>query len=525
MQVFDAAPASLDAPVPQDTRQQAARALGAARASSGTLELFGSFHLGEHEFAIPASAIREVVNFPDKMTPVPLSPPFLEGVFTLRGHVIPVLNLERIFDPAASRAQPSNKIAIIDHDNIQVGLLFHSTGEVLRVRPEQRSLLHYQEGGAGGVICGTILLDEGARLLQILDAHALVHIENVPQVQALRATTRAVVKSHFQLQAERRQCVGFTVGGTAFAFDMNAIREIIMVPELKPSVMAGKLCMGRIHFRGDAVGVVDFAALLQFEHSTVQGGLEQRILIARVGTTLVGLLVDSVDSIFNIVDGDVMPIPLLSKARAGMFAGCVTREGTGDILFLDHAQIFSHAELQEIGTGHTNLYQQEAAAEADSHQAKLAKARREVYIVFALDNGWAIDIGRLREVISYSGGMLKPPGMPAFVHGVLNLRHQMISVIDLRCLYQLPPMTATPDTRIMIVEHGEDRYGLIVDRVDNIINIAGSQRRASPRLGGNAGTVREQAGEVIDYAAADRAESTLSVFDPDAFIALMKQRL
>ena len=521
MQVFEQRSTAADVPVSLDSHRAAARALEVARASSGALELFGSFMLDDEEFALPASSLREVVNFPDKITPVPLAPPFLEGVFTLRGHVIPVINLQRIFDPSAPRAQPSNKIAIIDHDDIQLDILFHSTGEVLRVRPEQRSLLQYQSGDAGGVICGTIVLDNGTRLLQILDAHALVHIENVPHVQALRAACRTVAKHNFQQLAERRQCVGFTVGGTAFAFDMSAIREIIMVPELKSSVMAGKLCLGRIHFRGEAVGVVDLAALLQFEHATVQGKAEQRILIARVGTTLVGLLVDSVDSIFNIFDDDILPIPLLSKTRSGMFGGCVTREGTGDILYLNHAQMFSQAELLEIGAGHVNLYQQEAANE--TLQAKLVQSRREVYIVFELDSGWAVDIARLREVIPYSGAMVKPPGMPAFVHGILNVRQQMISVIDLRSLYGKAPAASRTEAKILIIEHGDERYGLIVDKVDNIIHIAAHERRHSPRLG----ACGEQmlALDVIDYAGPDGASHTLSVFDTEAFIARMGEQL
>ena len=55
--------------------------------AAGPTELFGSFVLGPDEFALPALCIREVVNFPDKMTALPLSPAFLEGMFTLRGSV------------------------------------------------------------------------------------------------------------------------------------------------------------------------------------------------------------------------------------------------------------------------------------------------------------------------------------------------------------------------------------------------------------------------------------------------------
>ncbi|MBC7514464.1 MAG: chemotaxis protein CheW [Herminiimonas sp.] len=227
-------------------------AAAAIREAASATELFGSFFLGDDEFALLADSVRKVVNYPEKVIGIPLLPAFLEGVFTLRGNVIPVLNLGRIFNPQASAAGRSDKIAIIDHQQIQIGIAFHSTGEILRVRQQQRSHLAYRDMAPHGVICGTIRLDDGARLLQILDPAALISIENVPQVQAMKSTSRQVETNHFHLQAERRQCVSCKVGGTAFAFEMHAIREIINVPKLKSSVLTSKLCIGRINLRGHA---------------------------------------------------------------------------------------------------------------------------------------------------------------------------------------------------------------------------------------------------------------------------------
>ncbi|RJG16982.1 chemotaxis protein CheW [Massilia cavernae] len=502
----------------------AVRALDTARASSGQVELFGSFLLAGEEFALPASSIREVVNFPERLIPVPLAPHFLDGVFTLRGHVIPVVNLARIFDAGAGAASSSDKIAIVEHEDIQVGIVFHSTGEVLRVRPEQRSMLQYAEGGAGGVVAGTILLDDGARLLQVLDAHALVHIENVPHVQALLAFNRGNVKSQFQLQAARRQCLSFLVGGTTFAFEISAIREIIAVPELKPSVMAGPLCLGRMNFRGHAVAVIDFAALLRLGSSVPTPGSAQRILVAMLGDSLIGMLVDSIDSIFHFSDNDVMPVPLLSKARAGMFTGCMARD-EGGVLFLDHQGIFSASELVEISEGHTNLYQAEAQGDESGRALTLAKSRREVYIVFGLDTQWAVAIGELREIISYGAPMVKPPGLPPFVTGVLNLRQQVVSVIDLRCLFGLPPPPDLSSAKIMIIERGEERYGLLVDQVDTILTVMASQRRATPQaMAGNDGK-RFPVAEVIEVTGPDGKEGAIAIFAPAAFIGLLDARL
>ena len=282
------------------------------------------------------------------------------------------------------------------------------------------------------MVAGTITLDDGARLLEILDPAALAQIENVPHVQMLRTIGRNGGGGQFAQRAQRRHCISFRVGGTAFAFEMCAIREIIMVPELMPSVMASPLCLGRINFRGHAVGVVDFAALLQFGAHADGIASERRILVALVGETLIGFLVDSVDSIFHVNEGEVLPIPLLSKARAAMFAGCVSGDNGADVLFLNHEGIFSQSELVEIGAGHVRLYEGEAEAAGGAQRARSAR-NRAVYVVFSLDSPWAVEIGQLREIICWRDGMVQPPGLPRCVRGILNLRHQMISVIDLRC--------------------------------------------------------------------------------------------
>ena len=530
-------------------------AAAAIREAASVTELFGSFLLGQDEFALPANSIREVVNYPDKVIAVPLSPAYLEGVFTLRGNVIPVLNLARIFDANAGAADGMHKIAIIEHQQILIGIAFHGTGEILRVRQQQRSRLHYRDAATQGVICGTIRLDDGARLLQILDPDALISIENVPQVQAMKLAGRPVETNQFHLQAERRQCVSFKVGGSALAFEMNAIREIINVPELQSSVLTSKLCLGRINLRGQAVAVVDFAVLLglknQASTAAATTGSERRIVIARIGAASIGLLVDSVDNIFSFFPGDVLPIPLLSKIRAGMFAGCIQKDGIGAVLFLNHAEIFSIAEIGELTRGHTELYQQDEdisagrarplpgrhsglqngatsdAARRQHHQKGGDGSGRKVYITFSLDNTYALEIRKIREIIDCSGDMLQPPGMPAFIAGLLNLRRQMVTIVDLRCLYGLAPFAEIASAKIIVIDRGEERFGLMVDAVETIVTVADTDRMPTPSLmrGKPGSDMRSEMQEVIELHAANNHHQTLSVFEIDLFLERLTREM
>ena len=478
--------------------------------ASPATELFGSFVLDGDEFALPAICIREVVNYPAKVSVLPLSPAFLEGVFTLRGVVIPVVNLGRVFRPQARAADASDKIAILDFQGVLVGIMFHETGEILRVRPEQRSTLSYANGDVHGVVAGTILLDDGARLVQVLDPAALVRIENVPQVLALQGAQRQTARRN---QGERRQCVSFRVGASSFAFEMSAIQEIIRVPELQASVLNSALCLGRINFRGSQVAVVDFSTLLNAAPAQREFLPDQRIVIARIDDATIGFLVDSVDNIVNFYSEELMAIPLLSKARAGMFGGCISKPELGDIIFLNHREIFSSNEIKEMRAGHASLYPKDEAAKAERDPRH---GQRQVYITFALENTYAVEIKQVREIIDFSGDITRPPGMPAFMRGMLNLRQQMISVIDLRSLYQMPPLEHAGQAKILIIERGEDLYGLMVDAVENIMTISDSRRFAAPKILRNPGVQGDPRGEmdeVIDIEGEGDSHKTLSVFE------------
>ena len=502
---------------------------------NGATELFGSFELGGDEFALPASCIREVVNFPDKVSALPLSPPFLEGVFTLRGSVIPVVNLGRVFRPDAPGADQSHKIAILDFQQVLVGILFHGTGEVLRVRPEQRSTLNYSNGSTQGVIAGTILLDDGNRLLQVLNPAALINIENVPHVLALQAANRQKEQHSFHSQSQRRRCVSFRVGASSFAFEMSAIQEIVNVPELHRSLLSSKLCLGRINFRGSQIGVVDFAQLLKAEGASKEECDEpsllpdQRIVVVRIEDATVGFLMDSVDNIIHFFSDEVMPIPLLSKTRAGMFSGCISRPELGEVILLDHSQILSQSEIVDMRKGHANLYPEEAKQAATVPDGVKRKTGRQVYITFALDSTYAVEIKQVREIIDFSDAITRPPGMPGFMRGMLNLRQQMVSVIDLRSLYGMPALDAATPSKILIVERCDDCYGLVVDGVENIMTIQDSKRFAAPRLMRNqdaADDLRSEMSEVIDIdEGPEGSHKTLSVFECERLLERIAREL
>jgi len=110
--------------------------------------------------------------------------------------------------------------------------------------------------------------------------------------------------------------------------------------------------------------------------------------------------------------------------------------------------------------------------------------------------------------------------------GMLNLRQQMISIIDLRQLYAMPALPDASSGKILIVERGAERYGFLVDHVDNIMTISDSQRFAAPQIirTGEHDDLRSEMDEMIDIGT-DAQRQTLSVFQCDHLLEKLETAL
>jgi len=84
------------------------------------------------------------------------------------------------------------------------------------------------------------------------------------------------------------------------------------------------------------------------------------------------------------------------------------------------------------------------------------------------------------------------PQTPAHVKGVINLRGQVIPVIDLRAKFCMDATSVTEQTCIIVVEiaHGKKKFntGIIVDHVQEVLDIAGEDIEEAPQFGSSVNT-------------------------------------
>lgn len=104
-------------------------------------------------------------------------------------------------------------------------------------------------------------------------------------------------------------------------------------------------------------------------------------------------------------------------------------------------------------------------------------------VTFSLDNEtYGINVMQVQEILRYSD-IAVVPGAPDYVLGIINLRGNVVTVIDTRTRFGLPPADVTDNTRIVIIEAEKQVIGILVDSVSEVVYLKKSEMESSPHVG------------------------------------------
>lgn len=89
---------------------------------------------------------------------------------------------------------------------------------------------------------------------------------------------------------------------------------------------------------------------------------------------------------------------------------------------------------------------------------------------------------QVREVLRYTD-IAPVPGAPSYVLGIINLRGNVVTVIDTRMRFGLPTAEITDNTRIMIIESDKQVIGILVDSVAEVADLNTADIDDTPNVG------------------------------------------
>ncbi len=116
-----------------------------------------------------------------------------------------------------------------------------------------------------------------------------------------------------------------------------------------------------------------------------------------------------------------------------------------------------------------------AADVIDIYDNEAEDAQKDKYLTFNIGNeDYGIEICYVTEIVVMQE-ITQVPDMPEFIKGVINLRGNVISVMDMRSRFHLDDKEYDDRTCIIVVDVNEMQIGLIVDSVKEVVDIPAAQ--------------------------------------------------
>ncbi len=117
----------------------------------------------------------------------------------------------------------------------------------------------------------------------------------------------------------------------------------------------------------------------------------------------------------------------------------------------------------------------------DENIRDMKKTERQLVVFELAGEKFGVDINKVKEIIRWEE-VTRIPNTPPYIKGVINLRGNIIVVNDLAMKLGLPSKKVDDNTRILVVEVGDNTVGMIVDSATEVIRLESDRIRKTPPI-------------------------------------------
>lgn len=373
-----------------------------------------SFIIGNEEYAFYIDKVREILRF-DKITEVPNSPEYMLGLITVRGKLLPVVDLRKLFNMRTFGEDISEHVEKIKaaHEEFLKALSSSIDGKSVF-----KGELDHNKCSFGVFLSNfyTSSVEVDNAVEEIKQDHVLFHNYAKESLDILRESGSEKAKSFFD-------------------------------EKILPT---GKL-------------VINHFERLQ---KTIEQNInqDQKILVIEFGNISIGLAVDKMKHVIRLPKDVVAEPPsLLSGKRGKDLRGIANLEnGSRLVMLLNEENLLSVQNLEDIKSMNK--------AEEKKEEERVLTAEEVKFVTFKLSNEYfAIGIDFVQEINRVSE-ITEVPKTSDFIVGVMNLRNNVIPMINLRAKFEMHKIDYDDSTRVIIVNLKGKLTGFIVDKVSEVLS-------------------------------------------------------
>ena len=147
--------------------------------------------------------------------------------------------------------------------------------------------------------------------------------------------------------AKDLQIVGFRVGSETFGVPIQSVHEIVRMMDITSVPDAPVYIEGVINLRGKIIPVIDLRK--RFGKKEIKSSKKNRILVAEVGTKMVGLVVDSASEVLKMPPSDIDPPPNIFEDGELNYVTGVGKLNGRLIILVELSKIMQRGELRRLG--------------------------------------------------------------------------------------------------------------------------------------------------------------------------------
>ena len=396
-----------------------------------------TFRLSDEEYGISIMDVQEIIRVP-KITSVPNAPPGVIGVTSLRNKVLPVMELRTQFGFRTLGAQTQGfceqlRSAEQDHDQWARQLEESAANGTVFAGAVDADDCEF--GRWYGAFSTTDKLITGL-LAPFGETHRNLHDAALDVLSAL----------------QRKDTTGATASYKT---------------KVEPLHQALK-------------------ALFKKALNGITKREDERCVVVGLGNSSVALRVDAVNEVLQVPKTAVESTPDIvsghGATREQIRGVAKLDEGKRLIMMLEVRKLVSEADVKAVAASAEDSAAAQAVSEGTSGMSEVKEGDERQLVSFKVaDEEFAMDIMQVQEIIRLEK-VTKVPHAASFVEGLVNLRGNVLPVIDLRRRFDMEARAYDDSTRVVVVDIAGRKTGIIVDAVSEVMRLSRNDVEAAPSI-------------------------------------------
>ncbi len=433
------------------------------------------------------------------ITPMAMTPMEIRGLCSIEGSIVCTLDFSYLLDKKRAELVDTDAFKArqitIRAEKYNFSLL---VSEVINSVEVDQSKMEYVDDQEDAIVA---LLKYQDEIIQIVSIETLIKDIALPTYTSREVRDISSSGNTNEASSHLKRYLFFTMAKEKYALEVDAIREIISLPESLTAIAeSSDEILGMISLREDLLVVADLRTYYDLEANNSE---KNRVIVSQHLGRHVGVLVDEIVDIQDVEIDRIEGMPENFKDKK-----------IGGVLHMDDSliSIVNTEVIRTLVNEQSHLISDKEKEKAKVEEQEVGESNLEV-VIFKMNNEeYAFNIDDVNEIIDMTD-ITPVADSLEYIKGVINIRGQVISIASLYGVLDIEENTNI-DQKIIITNVNGNSIGFVVDKVNDVMDIKASEVKSE---------TNEDSRLFSNILQLDGGKRLVMMFDTDALMASLSE--